>query len=246
MIDPSRIHPLAAKLPPPSAHEYGLLRESIKAEGQRVPITTLDGLILDGRARLSACLDAGIDPVFEELDGSINPIRHVIGMNAGRRHLDKSVILDIILDCEEWRAPGSHGKAAEGMTNAEIAEAAETSVRTVKRKKAEKRRAKGVAPPPHGVKPKPVPVPAPVLKPVPVPVEASELPVKPSTPPEIGRFDEFMSRMDAAVSDEELKLELESNMDALSVLIAFHADVKELAGELGDERLQALVDSVKP
>lgn len=55
-------HPIAALLPDMSGEEYGALRDDIRANGLLVPITTHDGQVLDGRHRLRACRELGIEP----------------------------------------------------------------------------------------------------------------------------------------------------------------------------------------
>jgi hypothetical protein len=54
-------HPLADVLPPMTAKEYAELRDSIRVNGQREPITLhSDGRILDGRHRARACAELGM------------------------------------------------------------------------------------------------------------------------------------------------------------------------------------------
>ena len=59
------IHPLAAEWPMMPDEEIDALAESIQENGLRQPIvTTLDGVLIDGRNRLEACHRAGISPRF--------------------------------------------------------------------------------------------------------------------------------------------------------------------------------------
>jgi hypothetical protein len=62
------------------------LADDIAANGLQTPITTLDGVILDGRNRYRACELAGVDPVLEEYQGG-DPLGFVISHNLHRRHL---------------------------------------------------------------------------------------------------------------------------------------------------------------
>ena len=56
-------HPLADVLPLIEGSEFAELVVSIKQNGLRDPITMLGEMILDGRNRYLACLEAGIEPL---------------------------------------------------------------------------------------------------------------------------------------------------------------------------------------
>jgi hypothetical protein len=62
------------------------LADDLRANGLLDPITTYQGLILDGRNRFLACERAGVEPRFEEWDGE-SPLRYVLSHNVHRRHL---------------------------------------------------------------------------------------------------------------------------------------------------------------
>ncbi len=66
------------------------LTSDIKANGLKQPITTCDGMVLDGRARLLACQSAGVEPKFELLKDGTDPVSWVISQNLHRRHLAPS------------------------------------------------------------------------------------------------------------------------------------------------------------
>ena len=58
------LHPAAGETPQLLIEEYLALRGRIKANGQRTPIViTKSGQLVDGRHRLMACHDLGLDPV---------------------------------------------------------------------------------------------------------------------------------------------------------------------------------------
>ncbi len=84
-----KFHPLSELFPLMQGREFDELVADIKAHGLREPITTLDGMILDGRNRWRACEAAGREPFFETFRGE-DPLAWVVSLNLHRRHLDES------------------------------------------------------------------------------------------------------------------------------------------------------------
>ena len=82
-------HEFATLFPMLPDAELQSLADDISANGLQTPITTLDGLILDGRNRHRACEIAGVDPTFEEYLGG-DPLAFVVSHNLHRRHLSES------------------------------------------------------------------------------------------------------------------------------------------------------------
>jgi N6-adenosine-specific RNA methylase IME4 len=82
-------HKIANIFPIMQPDEYENLVADIKQNGLIEPIVLFEGKILDGRNRWKACLDAGIEPRFENYNGN-SPISYVVSKNAKRRHLSKS------------------------------------------------------------------------------------------------------------------------------------------------------------
>jgi hypothetical protein len=78
-------HPLADLFPMMSDEEVDALGNDMLEFGQREPIWTYQGKILDGRNRYRACLLKGIEPRFVEFRGA-DPLGLVISMNLRRRH----------------------------------------------------------------------------------------------------------------------------------------------------------------
>jgi ParB-like chromosome segregation protein Spo0J len=84
-----RVHPAALVMPEMSAELYQALWTSIHFKGQQVPILVQGEWLLDGRHRMRACLDLGIEPRVEEYTGTLMPAQLVMAMNATRRDLTR-------------------------------------------------------------------------------------------------------------------------------------------------------------
>jgi hypothetical protein len=89
---PVNVHPVAAIFPMMTAEEFDGLKSDIQANGVREWITFWKGELIDGRNRLSAMLELGIDwkGYTCELDDDADPVSHVISHNLHRRHLSTS------------------------------------------------------------------------------------------------------------------------------------------------------------
>ena len=106
------LHPLCTLFPRLEGAEFAALRADIAANGQRVPITLHDGMILDGGNRYRACVDAGVEPVFVEFDGA-DIVSSVLSANLHRRHLTTGQHAAIVSSVTNWAAaqPASRPKA---------------------------------------------------------------------------------------------------------------------------------------
>ena len=80
------LHPLCTLFPRLDADAFAALVEDIRANGLREPITLHDGMILDGGNRYRACLEAGVEPTFQNFAGG-NVASYVLSANLHRRHL---------------------------------------------------------------------------------------------------------------------------------------------------------------
>lgn len=83
------IHDAAYIMPDMQADEYDDLRDSIRDGGQQESIKLLGGKVLDGRHRLKAAYELGIDPKTEDLPADTDPVSYVENANFHRRHLSK-------------------------------------------------------------------------------------------------------------------------------------------------------------
>lgn len=84
------VHPVAALFPMMSGSAFESLKSDIREHGQREAITTWKGMIVDGRNRLRACEELGIEPTVGEMDEDTDPVPWIISLNLHRRHLTES------------------------------------------------------------------------------------------------------------------------------------------------------------
>lgn len=82
-------HPAADLFAMLAPDQLASLADDIKTNGLLEPITLLDGQILDGRNRLSACEQAEVEPEFTTYTGE-SPVAYVWSKNGVRRQLTKS------------------------------------------------------------------------------------------------------------------------------------------------------------
>lgn len=89
--DPEKLtaHPLADLFPMMDGEAFTDLVDDIRDHGLREPIVLLGGEVLDGRNRLKACRESGVEPRFAEFHGN-DPAAFVISLNLKRRHLSES------------------------------------------------------------------------------------------------------------------------------------------------------------
>lgn len=86
-------HPLADLIPPMTDGEYQNLKENIAENGQLDPIMLFEGKVLDGRHRLRACEELGIQPKTRDYDGS-DPASYALAVNIPYRRLSQLQIAE--------------------------------------------------------------------------------------------------------------------------------------------------------
>jgi hypothetical protein len=99
------VHRVCALFPDMSDVEYAELVKSIKRHGQLQPVVLHQGVLLDGRHRLRACAELGLEPKliqFAELRLSTAPGTWVLTVNARRRHLTDDQKLAIMANYNDW------------------------------------------------------------------------------------------------------------------------------------------------
>lgn len=81
------VHPAAELFPMMSETEFQAMKEDIRLHGQNDDVLIWNGTLLDGRNRLRACTELGIEPGWAELPKTIDPVSWVLSHNLHRRHL---------------------------------------------------------------------------------------------------------------------------------------------------------------
>jgi hypothetical protein len=130
------LHPLCELFPAIEGAAFDEFLASIKDNGLQEPIVLLDDAILDDRNRYTACLAAGIEPVFVPFQGD-DPVRFVLAANIHRRHLNQSQRAVIAADIVTYQHGGdrksdqSASLRLDKRTHAEAAEMLSVSERSV-------------------------------------------------------------------------------------------------------------------
>ena len=85
------LHPAAELFPVMDEVAFAALVADIAAHGQREPILIFDGQVIDGRHRLRACEQLGLEPLVRQVSaGDGDPFGLVVSLNLHRRHLTES------------------------------------------------------------------------------------------------------------------------------------------------------------
>ncbi|MEU5258961.1 ParB N-terminal domain-containing protein [Amycolatopsis sp. NPDC021455] len=114
--DVAKVHPAAELFPLMSEEDFAELVEDIRTNGLLETIMlTPSGEILDGRHRLMACRDAGVEPRFATHNG--DPWVYVISLNLHRRHLT-DVQRAVIAGKIAIRAPGERERDSNASAEA--------------------------------------------------------------------------------------------------------------------------------
>ena len=83
-----QFHPVANVFPLMEGEAFHALVDDIRENGLLEDIyIDSDGLILDGRNRYRACLEAGVEPTFKNWNGRADALLFVVSKNLRRRHL---------------------------------------------------------------------------------------------------------------------------------------------------------------
>jgi hypothetical protein len=133
-------HPLSAAFPAMAAEEFQALVDSVTNNGVINPITTYEGMVLDGWHRFNAANEAGVTCPMVEL-GDVDPQAFVIAQNKDRRHIAQGQIALAVAAVYQWRPgagrPQKNSAPGAGFpkTTAEMAEIAGVGTRTMEHAK---------------------------------------------------------------------------------------------------------------
>lgn len=105
--------------------DFSDLVDDIRRHNLREKIVTLDGQVLDGRNRMLACEEAGIEPEYEPFTGD-DPTAYVISLNLHRRHLNASQRAMIAAALESMEHGGDRKSDQDAKLHLDRASAAKT------------------------------------------------------------------------------------------------------------------------
>ena len=134
-------HPLSAAFPAMAADDFQGLKDSIMEIGVQNPITLFEGMVLDGWHRYTAANELGMDCQVVEL-GDVDPRDFVLAQNKARRHVTQAQLAMATTAVYAWKPVGSNqhanrvGTECPPKSNAELADAAGVSEKTIKQAKA--------------------------------------------------------------------------------------------------------------
>lgn len=129
------IHDAAAIFPGMRSIEFEALKEDIKENGQQVPISVYHNKVVDGRHRLRACRELGIDPQFISLEDIVGSIgAYVVSMNLHRRHLTDSQRAMIAANLATLKV-GDNQHTAQAVSQGEAAKTLSVSIDSLQRGK---------------------------------------------------------------------------------------------------------------
>ena len=134
-------HPLSAAFPAIGADDFQALKDSIENIGVQNPITLFEGMVIDGWHRYTAANDLGMHCPAVDL-GNVDPRDFVLAQNKARRHVTQAQLAMATTAVYAWKPVGSNqhanrvGTECPPKSNAELADAAGVSEKTIKQAKA--------------------------------------------------------------------------------------------------------------
>ena len=89
-----------------SPAQYARLLASIRAHGLLNPIVVWQGQVIDGVHRLLACLEAGVEPRYEFLDGDADPLQYLADVAVPYRDMTQNDKARLAYDMSQYSRPG--------------------------------------------------------------------------------------------------------------------------------------------
>lgn len=129
-----KIHPAAELFPPMTEAEFLGLKEDMREHGQRESIVVWQGQLIDGRHRMRACRELGIEPEIAELMDETDPWQYVVSHNLHRRHLttaQRSMVADKLASRKQGEKKADTGIPVSPPSQAEAAAMLNVSVDSV-------------------------------------------------------------------------------------------------------------------
>jgi ParB family chromosome partitioning protein len=130
------VHPVTACWPMMAPDEMAELIADIKIKGLQDPIILIGDVLLDGRNRLKACQEAGIEPQFIQYEGD-DPAGYIISTNQ-RRNLtlgQRAMVAEKLAGLKDGQRADRQGSSKELaiLSQEQAAAASGTSVASLKR-----------------------------------------------------------------------------------------------------------------
>lgn len=236
--------------------DFADMRASIAKIGVQMPITLLDGKVLDGWHRYRCSLELEVACPKEQLGSSVDPRDFVHAVNDSRRHETEAARAIRTVKVFSWRqvgkvaqlpstpgnsVPGSNNN--EARTTAQMAETASVSTATIERAKAvvsggSEQLQGAVEKGDVGLKRAAEVVRAEVPKRDQL-AAAKEAPVKPASTGRAAELDKILAMKDAIIAEKDMQIE--------SLSVVNNEMMESLAtAESTLEKLQAVVDANEP
>jgi ParB-like chromosome segregation protein Spo0J len=129
-------HPVADLFPMMSASEFARLKTDIETNGQREDIVVWRGLLIDGRNRLRACEELGIEPQIAELMDETDPVQYALSHNLHRRHLTTAQRAIVAAKLATMQHGGDRSKSSnDDLNRSDVASLLNVSTASVDRAK---------------------------------------------------------------------------------------------------------------
>ena len=136
-------HPLSSAFPAMGDDERQSLRDSIESIGVQNPITLFEGMVIDGWHRYSVALELEMPCPVVELPLGVDPRHFVLAQNKARRHITVAQLVMATTAVYSWypadgsaQRGGVEGPSTPPKSNAELAEIAGVSARSITQGKA--------------------------------------------------------------------------------------------------------------